>query len=422
MHTRACDQTIETDSASDTHADRRQTLQLLQGYYQGQQHLRRGICLLNAGRYEHACEAFGQAARYNPESHSLPTLMAACFVGHGGYDAAAAELGKVVERDSGDVTARVRHALSLWQAGKRDEAVASLREGLIANPESAELHFQLGTMLAALEDPAQAGASLEEAEMRFTQAVAIDKNHAEALVSAGLCAAARQDPAEARRFFERAQRRKPHDARIGLLLAQAAKGLADEGLAVELQAEMPTDEPTSDIQAIDQLSYLIEAEPDFVYAFLEMPGADLNVDRSNPDLSLDRDVYAVLADTLNRALDRRPQHARLHCAAGQVFDRLGRPDEAVSATERAVDLDPGYAQALVQLARLYQQTDRHQDALARLKQALKLGVRYADVYYMMGNLYHRNGKLKPARWAYEQALKVNDRYEAARAALDSLAA
>ena len=411
MHPESPVQSPEKGSAAattDEPRSRPQTLELLQRFYRGQQQVRRGICLLNAGQYEQASEAFALAARANPESRSLPTLMAACHVGSGEYDSAAGELARAVEREADDVTARVRHALSLWQASRPGEAIASLRNSLRCTPESAELHFQLGIMLAALEET-------EEAELRFTQAVAIDRTHTEALVSLGLCAAARERPAEAKRYLERAQRRRPQDARIGLLLAQAARSLADQGLTVDMQAEMPGEEPEADDEAVEQLSRVVEVEPEFVDAFLEMGAANLNAD-------FDREVYSVLADTLNRAVGRCPEQAALHCAAGRVLDRLGKPDEAVAATERAVDLNPSYAPALVQLARLYQQTDRHQDALVRLEEALNLGVRYADVYYMLGNLYRRSGKLERARRAYEQALKVNDGYEAARAALATLAA
>jgi tetratricopeptide (TPR) repeat protein len=245
--------------------------------------------------------------------------------------------------------------------------------------------------------------------------VTIDRHHAEALLALGLCAAMREEPAEAKRYLERAQRRRPHDGRIGLLLSQAAKALADQGQPVQLEAEMPPDELSRDEQALEHLSRIVEAEPDFVDAFLELPEADQSSE-------IDREVYAVLAETLNRALDRSPRLSALHCAAGRVLDQLGRQEEALAAIERAVDLDPGYVQGLVLLARLYQRTDRHQDALARLEQALRTGVRYADVYYMLGSLYHRNGWLEQARWAYTQALEINDRYEAARRALATLAA
>ncbi len=383
-------------------------LSTLQGYYRAQQHLRRGICLLNAGQFDRAAEAFFRAAEDNPGNCSLPRLLAACHAGRGAFDDSAGELAAVIERDQHDVTARVRHALSLWQAGKPNEAVQSLREGLRADPDSPELHFQLGTLLAAMDE-------LEEAELRFTQAATIDKTHTEALVSLGMCAAAQARPAEAKRHLERAQRRRPRDARVALLLTQTAKALADQGVTVDLQADMPPEASEADDPAIEVLSRVIEAEPDFVDAFLGLPTGDQNVE-------LDREVYAVLAHTLNRALDHRPESAGLHQAAGRVLHRLGRTSEAIAAAEKAVALHPDYVQALIQLAQLYQQTNRHQDAQERLEQALQLGVRYADVYYLLGNLYRRNGKLERARWAYEQALLVNNRYEAARVALATLAA
>lgn len=387
---------------------RLELLDSLKRCYQGQQHLRRGVCLLNAGQYDQAASAFAAAEVANPGGRSLPSLMAACHVGKGDFARAAGALAGTVASAPDEVTARVRQALLFWRADRRSEAVESLRDGLKLNPDSAELHFQLGNMLAALDQT-------DEAELRFTQAVAIDRNHAEALLALGLCAATRQQPAEAKRYLERAQRRRPHDGRIGLLLSQAAKALADQGQPMQLEAEMPPDKPPQDEQALEQLSRIIEAEPEFVDAFLELPSADQASE-------MDREVYAVLAETLNLALDRSPKLPALHCAAGRLFDHLGRSEEAVAATERAVDLDPGYAQALLQLARLYQQTDRHQDALVRLEQALRAGARYADVYYMLGNLYRRNGWLEQARWAYVQALELNDDYEAARRALATLAA
>ena len=105
-----------------------------------------------------------------------------------------------------------------------------------------------------------------------------------------------------------------------------------------------------------------------------------------------------------------------------MLERLGRADEAIEATERAVGIDPRYVQALVQLAKLYQRTDRCADAATRLEQTVLLGAEYADTYYLLGNLYRDTGQLERARWAYEHALRINNRYEAARRALESLAA
>jgi superkiller protein 3 len=381
-----------------------QALELLKRHYQGQQHLRRGVCLLNAGQYDHAAREFSAADRANPNGRSLPRLLAACYVGTGQFDLAGETMEKLAQDEPTDVTPRVRRALLFWQEGRPTEAIEYLRNSLRDHPDSAELHFQLGTLLAATDD-------YQEAELRFTQAITIEKNHTDALIALAQCCAVDQRVTEAKRHLERAQRRRPHDARIGLLLAQAARSLADQGFTFTFQADMPGEHLTEDDGTIEQLSRIVEAEPELIDAILGLPSQ-----------KVDTDVYALLAETLNRALERRPQASALYRAQGQVLERLGRPNEAIAATERAVDLDPRSVRALIQLAKLYQQTDQDEDAVTRLEEVLRLGAQYADVYYLLGNLYRRQGQTERARWAYVSALKVNDRYEAARTALQTLAA
>lgn len=387
------------------------TLELLKRYHEGRQHLRRGICLLNAGQYDQAALEFAAADQADPPPPGercgppLADLLAACYVGQGQFDLAGQKMEQLARDDPSHVTGRIRRALLLWQGGHPLEAIERLRESLRDNPDSAELHFQLGTLLAARDE-------YEEAELRFTQAVTIDKSHTDALVALAQCCAVDQRVTEARQYLERAQRRRPHDARIGLLLAQAAKSLADQGCTVSIRADMPEVHPAGDDEAIEQLSRMVQAEPEFIDAFLTLPSQE----------DLDTEVYAVLAEALNRALEHRPQEPALHCAQGWVLNELGRPQEAIAATERAVDLDPRFIRALIQLARLYQKTDRDKDAVTRLEEVLRLGGEYADVYYLLGNLYRRNGQIRRARWAYVSALKINDRYEAARTALRTLAA
>ena len=138
-----------TGTVDGPHPAGHQVLQVLQRYHQGQQHLRRGICLLNAGRYDRAAYEFRSAARANPESRSLPRLLAACHLGAGRSDRAAEQFDAGLGHGSSDIPALVRLALLAWQEGRPLEAILSLRQALADHPESAELHFQLGTLLAA---------------------------------------------------------------------------------------------------------------------------------------------------------------------------------------------------------------------------------------------------------------------------------
>ncbi|HEY3242224.1 MAG TPA: tetratricopeptide repeat protein [Phycisphaerae bacterium] len=377
----------------------------LRTYYEAQNHLRRGICLLNAGAFEQAAREFGAAYEINPQHMPLPRFLAASWAGARRDHDPTTSIGPNTLSDGRDASA-IRDALLLWKSGQTQAAIVALRAAVRQQPECAELHFQLGTLLAAIDE-------YEEAELRFTQAVSIDRKHTDALVSLAMCRALQARTQDAIACLRRAQRQEPHDARIALLLSQALQSAGRDSGFSPVLAMMPADDPTADEQALDELSRIIELEPDFADALLSLPG--------EPDDTPVHEMCVMLAATLQRALARQPEHADLHYHCGRVLARLGRADEAIAATERAVAINPRFVQALIQLAQLYQQTDRLTDATTRLEQALAHGGEYADVYYQLGNLYRRAGQIQRARGAYVRALRINERYGAARSALEALA-
>jgi tetratricopeptide (TPR) repeat protein len=390
---------------NETHTPRlspTELMELLKSQYQAADQVRRGVCLLNAGRYDEAAAAFSGARQLGSTDRSLPSYIAGCLVGQGRVDEAALQWARRVEEAPSDSVSRIRHAQALWTAGKAGLAIESLRSAVRDDPECAELHFQLGTMLAATE-------RFDEAELRFTQALTIDRDQAEALISLALCCGARGAASEAVSYLQRAQVRRPHDARIGLLLAEAAKAMQQQGLAVRVRANIAEVDVSEDRRGIEELSRLIEADPDFVDAFLSIPAGEV-----------DERVFAMLLSTLEVALERQPEHAELHFHCGRILDRLGRRDDAIGANERAVDIDPTFTRALIELGKLYRDTDRTEDATARLEQAIVAGAEYADVYYLLGNLYRDQGQVGRARSAYRSALAINNRYEAAQQALAAL--
>ncbi len=392
------------DRDSDATSQTGRLIRCIKAHFEAARDVRRGVCLLHAGEYESAATVFSSAARADSTNESLAAYLAACLVGQAQPGAAAEYLEKTTEDGAGGTAARIRYAMALWASGEHDKAIAALRANVRDDPERAELHFQLGTMLTSLEQ-------YEEAELRFTQTLSIDRNHTEALVSLALCCGVRGDPKQAVGHLQAAQERRPRDARIGLLLAQAAKAMRQEGRVQPIRAHMPDAEPLADEKGIAELSRVIETEPDFVDAFLSIPLGEV-----------DERVFAMLLDTLRGALERQPEHAELRYHCGRVLERLGRREDAIGETERAVELDPRFTRALVQLGKLYQQTDRQSDATTRLEQAVAAGAEYADVFNLLGNLYRAQGQVGRARSAYRRALLINERYDAALQALASLPA
>lgn len=375
---------------------------LIRSRFEAHDAVRRGVCLLNAGRFDEAENAFTRAAAHPDTASSLPSYLAACRIGQGDIAASADAYAEVVASDPLSETTCIRYALMLQSSGRREEAIQAIRDGIRMDRECAELHFQLGLLLWEAN-------RYEEAELRFVQAMNIDRAHTDAMVNLALCYAVRGDVADALPYLERAQSRRPRDARIGLLLTQAAKALESERGLVRVHAAMPDGDIDGDSDGVEALSKVIENDPEFVDAFLSIaPG------------EVDESIFAMLLSTLELALQRRPEHAVLHHHCGLILERLGRCGDAIQRNECAVLINPNLVQALIALGRLYQLTDRRADATVRLEQAIDAGAEYADVYYLLGNLYRDQGRTIHARTAYRRALDLNNDYSVAKSALSNM--
>ena len=394
---------IEKQTSTDASANDQALIDGLKAHVRARFEVRRGVCLLNAGRFDEAAGAFESAATANPTGVTLARFLAACHVGKGDPTSAAEQLDRAVRQSPSDVTTRIQHALTLWSSGRGDEAIEALRGAVSQNSESAELHFQLGVLLADRRE-------YIEAELRFTQAANIDRNHTEALLNLAMCCGVRRAPEEAIKHLERAQQRAPHDGRIGVRLAQAAAAIGRTGRAPTIRATMPP-EATCDNACIAELGAIIEKDPDFVDALLSLPSD-----------AVDTESHAMLLVTLEQVLARQPEQAALQFQCSQVLARLERPDEAIDAGERAIGIKPDYVRALVELGRLYAQTDRSAEAASRLELAISAGAEYADVYYLLGNCYRDNGRVGEAKSAYRHALVINERFDAATQALEAISA
>lgn len=393
------------DRRSDTVSAGRTLQDGVARYFEARDHLRRGICLLNAGCYEQAADLFTRAGRLNPDSLSLPHYVVRCLAAQGQYRAAADYLDQVLPREPDDLTAHIRHALLNWKAGNARAAVASLRASIAGHPDCAELHFQLGTLLAALQEN-------DEAELRFTTALAIDARHVEAMVSLAMCFGAKQDPARAVALLQKAQSLRPGDARVGLLLTQAAQAARYHSAPVHNAPVLPpATDACDDERAREAVVQMFVEEPELVEAFLETSATPL-----------DDELSHLLQETLHHAIQRSPQAADLHYRRGRVLKRVDKTAEAITSVEHAVRLDAGHRPARIELAKLYRLARRPADALRCLQEVIQSGVEYADVYLLLGDVYRETGQTAQAREAYGRSLNINRDFAAAREALAALPA
>jgi tetratricopeptide (TPR) repeat protein len=309
----------------------------------------------------------------------------------------------MLRQEPTSVDFRIKLALALYKQGRRLDAITTLREGLCQQANQAELHYQLGVMLAADDD-------LAEAERCFEKAILFDEHHAGAHERLAQICAVTGRSERLGMYLQKAHELDPFSARVAFqmsLLNQA--GLAT-GQSPDFSLHVPENVPELDENALERLGQIVIEDPDFIEAFLSLPESDI-----------DPEVFSTLAATLELTLESHPEFADLHYHCGAVYRRLGRRLDAIEHTERAVEINPQYVTALVQLAELYAQTDQWAMGVERLEQAIAAGGDYPDVHLLLGKLYQAGGRTDHARKAFQRALTLNRDYEEARESLNTLA-
>ncbi len=376
---------------------------LLSRFYASQAYYRLGLELFRHGQYGEAAQRFRAAAQMNPEAGSLGRFIVSCRIREQRLDVAAAEVESMLARQPGQESLRVQLAQIRWKQGNRIECASILNQGLEKHPESAELHYQLGLVLAS-ED------RIADAQRYFERAAALNPRHAGALERLAQCCSLSNRHERALRYLERAHQIDPSNRRILWQISILAQAFGSE---VQVAITETPEEWASRLEErdLERLSDAILAEPDFVEAILSVPESEV-----------DSEVFSAMASILEKALQKRPEYADLHYHCGVVYRRIGQSQDAIRHAEEAVRINPRYVNALILLAQLYGQTDRLSAGIERLEQAIAAGGDYPDVHYLIGQLYQSSGDLHRARAAYERALDLNQQYQAARDALSSLAA
>ena len=375
--------------------------ELICRFYLGQAHYHVAMDDYDAGRYREATRHFQVAARLNPTGGGLPNYLAQCYVRMRNFDLAAHAYESMLAETPEDPDKRVSYALMLWKEGRIVQAISTLQEGLHASPESTELHYHLGVLLAA-------DGELADAERSFTTVLVLDPDHVNALERMAQCHAALGRSESARACLIRAHELAPGNARVAWQLSLlAGDPLRDEpapALGRRLKDRLDPQE-----QVFQQLGEAIVEEPEFIEAFLDLP-----------ESAVDEELFSTLATVFEKALERYPEYADLHYHCGQIYRRLRRLDDAIAHTESAVQVNPEFVNGLILLARLYAQTDKPANAAARLQDALTAGAEYPDVYVLLGRMRQLQGDQRAAREAYEHAVELDGNYDEAREALAAL--
>lgn len=109
----------------------------------------------------------------------------------------------------------------------------------------------------------------------------------------------------------------------------------------------------------------------------------------------------------NKALELNPNHPVLLNNLGNAYQHTNNPDKALKVLDRAISIKPDYADAYNNLGNVLKNLDRSEDAISAYRHALNLNPAFEEPCYNLGLLLVERGDLDEARSLVTRAIKLN---------------
>jgi protein O-mannosyl-transferase len=232
--------------------------------------------------------------------------------------------------------------ITLWQAGRTQEAIDHYQQALRLKSDYPEAHVNFGNALFSL-------GKLQEASQQYEQALQAYPRFFEAHHNLGLVLAENGKLDAAIEQYREALRLNPNNV-------EAHNNL---GLVFARKAQLD--------QAIVEFSEAVRLQPGFVKAHFNLALALERRGRTE-------EAAAQYAETLR--LD--PDNASAHNNLGAMLARQGRVEEAIGHFETALRLNPEYPDAHNNLGAALFQRGRVEEAIRHFSEALRIRPGFAD--------------------------------------------
>jgi tetratricopeptide (TPR) repeat protein len=380
-----------------------------------------GIVHQKQGELDAAAASFEHALRLSPGDPPTLVRLAEVELERQNLDAAADLFEQALSEES--TAAAAHHGLGKIAAARREFAAAAdhFERVLALQPEASRVHFALaqaylrlgrreeataqlerqGTVAVAIADPLMAevmagsasaaqltgraaaavrAGRLDEAELEYRRAVAMDPENATARLGLAGLLAKKGALAESAEEYREAIRLNPDNAGIrvnlGLVLKQSgAVGEALEEFRAAVRAD-PSDRGFRQhlaLQLADAGLYdeaephyreLVQSDPNDVPARLELATLLFQQGRSE-------DARAMAATVLD--LDAKPRNrAQALLVIANSHEGSGSRERSLDALREATELDPSFASAHLQLANFLGMEGRYMEAAAAYRSAREL--------------------------------------------------
>lgn len=113
-----------------------------------------------------------------------------------------------------------------------------------------------------------------------------------------------------------------------------------------------------------------------------------------------------------RTLKYAPNSIKSYNNLGNLYQRLGQKEKAITAYEKAIKINPNYnfGEVYNNLAVIYASLNQKEKAIDLFKKAIELNPRRPEIYTNLGIMYVSFGKRQQAIAAFKKAIELNPNY------------
>jgi tetratricopeptide (TPR) repeat protein len=415
-------------------------------------HFALGTLLESERKLGQAEEEFHLAVKIDPHFTSGAIKLSQVLLKEGKPQAAVGCLEDAVRQAAPDQLESVQAALGMAYAenGEIERAITTLKNLVASHPDSADAHFNLGSLYV------RDGRSKDEeaAVPEFREALRLDAGMDAARLTLGRVLMSAHKYSDAIPVLLEYTHRQPKDAQGLYALALAYQGLNQTDAAVNALQRASVLDPKdpairfqlgmlltntgktdaaikqfeaaerinpSDPQIHQQLALLLGKKGEQERARAErakLAALKSDSDKENAIARFNEEANHYLAagnakaaaERYRKALELSPRDAKLRYNLSLAFDKMGDFGSEQKELEKTVELDPNLAVAQNQLGLLALRTGQREEAERQFKKALAIDPTFSEAQSNLGVLYSQQGKNAEAALLFQQAIKNDANY------------
>ena len=179
----------------------------------------------------------------------------------------------------------------------------------------------------------------------------------------------------------------------------------------------------ADNLSLESYRRAIQLEPSSPFSFAEIGRVYILLAQNyaqKKDEAKKMENLNLASESLNKALEKKPDYPTANYLLAVVFDQQGKSDQAIEILEKTQSFTPQDFGIRFQLGMLYWRKGDLEKAQSKFEEALNINPNYSNAIYMLGLVFDKKGEKEKAKQEFEKVLILNPGNQEVKKILDNL--